>query len=159
MVNIYNIKNPQARARATALVAATTCPSSSAAIGSTFVRNQLSYRNRNWFTEFIVHHHARPLYVPQCCTGAQLLPRQTRYMYALKAPTCPHDKTSSTYPFQSCKELSLQFCNVFLMHASSSMLGRSPVDCCDPCLSFIGPCFGTSFGSSFGPRFGHYNTN
>ena len=34
---------PVARARATALVAATTCPSSSAAIGSTLVRNQLSY--------------------------------------------------------------------------------------------------------------------
>ena len=52
-------------------------------------------------------------------------------MYALKAPTCP--KTSSTYPFQSCKELSPQFCVVFLTHASSSMLGRSPVDCCDQC--------------------------
>ena len=54
-------------------------------------------------------------------------------MYALKAPTCPRDKTSSTYPFQSCKELSPQFCIVFLMRATSSMLGRSPVDGCDQC--------------------------
>ena len=90
-------------------------------------------RYLNWFIEFIVHRHARPLYVPHCCTGALLHTRQTRYMYALKAPTCPRDKTSSTYPFQSCKELSPQFCIVFLMRATSSMLGRSPVDGCDQC--------------------------
>ena len=88
-------------------------------------------RYRNWFTDAIVHHHAQPLYVPHCCTGAQFHTRQARYMYALKAPTCPRDKTSSTYPFQSCKLLSPQFCIVFLMHASSSTLGRSPVDCCE----------------------------
>ena len=90
-------------------------------------------RYRNWFIEFIVHRHARPLYVPHCCAGALLHTRQTRYMYALKAPTCPRDKTSSTYPFQSCKELSPQFCIVFLMRATSAMLGRSPVDGCDHC--------------------------
>ena len=108
-----------------------------------------------------VHHHARPLYVPHCCTGAQLHTRQTRYMYALKAPTCPHDKTSSTYPFQSCKELSPQFCVVFLMHASSSVLGRSLVDCCDPCafpLLLLGPVLGPVLapvlGAVLGPVLG-----
>ena len=109
----------------------------------------------------MVHHHARPLYVPHCCTGAQLHTRQTRYMYALKAPTCPHDKTSSTSPFQSCKELSPQFCVVFLMHASSSVLGRSLVDCCDPCafpLLLLGPVLGPVLapvlGAVLGPVLG-----
>ena len=69
-------------------------------------------------------------------------------MYALKAPTCPHDKTSSTYPFQSCKDFSPQFCIVFLMHASSSMLGRSPVDCCDQCqFPLLGPVLGPVLGA------------
>ena len=77
-------------------------------------------------------------------------------MYALKAPTCPHDQTSSTYPFQSCKELSPRFCAVFLMHASSSMLGRSPVDCCcDQCqFPLLGLVLGPVLGAVLGPVLG-----
>ena len=66
---------------------------------------------------------------------------------------------SSIYPFQSCKEFSPQFCVVFLMHASSSMLGRSPADCCDQCPfpllgPVLGPVLAPVLGAVLGPVLG-----
>ena len=94
---------------------------------------RLPPRYRNWFIEFTVHRHARPLYVPHCCTGALLHTRQTRYMYALKAPTCPRDKDVFNLPLSKLQRTfaAVLHCISYtrcLLHA-----WRSPVDCCDPC--------------------------
>ena len=58
-------------------------------------------------------------------------------------------------PFKAAKNLLPQFCVVFLMHASSSMLGRSPMDCCDQCqFPLLGPVLRPVLGAVLGPVLG-----